>query len=204
MRAQRIQRDSLLLKKKSRPNYQNICWGLDYTPLASEIKKIVYKHWHILEGIPGCQIKPFVGLRRKRNLRDLLMFHKPATAENNGDRLPSGFHACGHCQVCKLAIQLDSLTHNGINIVNKEFMTSSIRHIIYYVKCGCSLAYIGYTKRMIRTRTGEHRSRIRGNILDAPMVPHFVNAGHGEDDFSFCVLEHIKPRSGYPKKTTAV
>lgn len=195
-KAQRTKRESLLMNKQRLNRNNKICWGLDYTPLTMDIKKIICQHWHIIEEIPGCHIKPYVGFCRTRKLKDLLMFQKPKEENRETDKLPEGFFACGHCYICKLAIRSDSFTHNGINISNKKFATCSTRNVIYYVKCGCVLAYIGYTKRMIRTRTGEHKSRIRNKVLEAPMVSHFVNARHMDTDFSFWFLEQTTSRPG--------
>lgn len=141
--------------------YRNICWGLDYTHLAGRIKGIIHKHWHMMENILRCQMKPFVGFRRTKNLKDYLMYHKVDREGRETGHLPEGLAACGHCNICRQAIQSNTIKHNGISLINKKIVTCSTRNVIYYLKCFCGLAYIGYTKRMICTRICEHKSCIQ-------------------------------------------
>lgn len=190
-KTQNKQRSTLLGNKYRTNNNNKINWGLDFTHLAMDIKGIVYKYWHIIEGIPGCQERPNIGFRRTRNLKDMLMYRRTNVIDKGSGQLPGGLKACGHCSVCKLAIQSDTLQHNGLTLTNKRFVNCSSRNVIYFIKCSCGRAYVGYTKRMIRTRICEHRSRIRNHTQDAPLVAHFEQAGHSEEDFKFWIIEQI-------------
>lgn len=55
-----------LLKKQVPRTSNRIACGLEYIPLAQKIKNIIYKNWHIIEHLCGCQEKPFVGLRKTK------------------------------------------------------------------------------------------------------------------------------------------
>lgn len=144
-----------------------------------------------MEEIPGWQLKPTVGLRRTQNLKNLLMYQKRHEIDRETGQLPEGSKVCGHCSVCKQAIQSNNIKHKGIKLINNKIVTCSSRNVVYYLKCSCGLAYIGYTKRMIRTRIYDYKSRIWNQVQDAPLVAHFMEGNHSYNNFTFWIVEQV-------------
>lgn len=62
---------------------------------------------------------------------------------------------------------------------------------VYLVIRQCNLCYMGSTRRKLKTRVIEHKSRIRNRVPDVPMVQHFLEFKYRADDFRFMVLEIV-------------
>lgn len=78
--------------------------GLEYNHRAEPIWRLIYRHWHLIKHIPGCEEPPFVGLRQTRCIKDILV-HSDLTImnkeyatyyENIKEHKP-----CGHCTSCR-------------------------------------------------------------------------------------------------------
>lgn len=71
--ASRKKREELLYtKEKGSDVFKGITAALDYTPLTPEIKRIIYRRWHIVKEIPGCSATPRIGLRKTKSIKDLV------------------------------------------------------------------------------------------------------------------------------------
>mgnify|MGYP002804684881 CR=1 FL=1 len=64
-------------------------------------------------------------------------------------------------------------------------------NVIYCIWCPCDLIYIGQTTQPVKTRIGQHRSRIRCGTENAPLAAHFQEKGHSVDDIRWQVVETI-------------
>lgn len=104
----RIRADSIprhtLLKDKLRIRDNRISWAIDYTPHANRIRKIIMKHWHLVQDIPGCMTPPQVGMRCTRNVRNVIIrtvISKSQEVDNErSDSLPMGHFKCHRCKAC--------------------------------------------------------------------------------------------------------
>lgn len=79
---------SSLLEEKRKSEEQRICFSLQYTPLANNIKNIIMKHWHVVSHIPGCAERPCVGMHRARNIKDMVV-HMDLNPMRTRDLRPS-------------------------------------------------------------------------------------------------------------------
>lgn len=70
---------------------------------------------------------------------------------------------------------------------------------VYLLTCRCDLRYVGSTRRQLKVRIQEHVSRIHNKVLEAPLVQHFIDLQHSENDFSCVVLETLKDSGGTHK-----
>lgn len=52
--------------------------------------------------------------------------------------------------------------------------------------------YVGSSRRAICTRICEHRSQIKNDIVETPLVAHFQEQGHDSEEFKLLVLEQVK------------
>lgn len=171
-----------------------ITCGLEYNHLLEPIRRLIYLR-HLIKHIPGCKELPFVGLRRTRCLKDMLVhldltvMRDQSTTEYNNRK---EHKACRHCTSCEQIWREKPVLINGYEIKLKHSTTYASKSTIYTLKCKCAMLYIGSCRRALRIRICEHRSRIRNRNIDAPLVMHFIDKNHTPDDFQFTVLEQLK------------
>lgn len=125
--------------------------GLDYTPLANKIKNIINRHWHIIENISGCHQRPFIGMRKTRRIRDILILADLKGQRTKRDSPPIGQYRCGKCCVCSQVWVTDSFSHNNYHVKLRHFSTCTTKGIVYFLKCVCGRDYIGASRWMICT-----------------------------------------------------
>lgn len=133
---------------------------------------------------------PQVGMCRTRNIRNMVMrsdISKFQEQNERRDTLPMGHFRCRRCKICPIVMEGNNCIQ-GQEIVKKGFSTCGTEGVVYLIKCTCPLLYVGKTSRTLRTCLLEHRSRIRLKVYEAPMVEHFLSAGHREDEFGHTVL----------------
>lgn len=71
----------------------------------------------------------------------------------------------------------------------QDFINCVLKGIIYLIQCSCGKLYVDLSSRAVQIRITEHCSKIKHKIMAAPLVAHFVEAGH---DFHFCVTAKLK------------
>lgn len=148
-----------------------------------------------MSDIPGCERLPKVGYKRTRSMKDLLTSSASPAQVSAPSSLPFGHYRCGSCSVCPISTvckQIDFLDL-GFSHVLGQFSNCKTKMAIYLLTYHCNLRYVGSTRRQLKVRIQEHVSRIRNNVLEAPLVQHFKTVGHSETDFSCVVLETINP-----------
>nr|XP_028578457.1 uncharacterized protein LOC114593837 [Podarcis muralis] len=180
-------KDLLAIKTSDKPREDRICTSLQFTPHTSSIKKLIYKHWHLLSNIPGCQKPPIIGLKRTKSLRNYLVKSDQLTYPEASTK---GHYKCGSCNVCKYALQVKEFTNiqTGFKFQIEHFSNCNTKNSVYAWMCPCHKIYIGKSTRPIKLRINEHRSRIRNRVLEAPMVEHYIQQKHTEDDFVFFII----------------
>lgn len=82
---------------------------------------------------------------------------------------------------------------NGFKIVLSHISSCETRNVIYYVQCVCLKVYVGISRRAVNFRILAHSPRIRNQVEEAPMVSHFIKAGHSPGHLSYFVFTNIKP-----------
>lgn len=172
-----------------------ITCGLEYSHLSESIRRLIFKHWHLISHILGCQNKPFVGLRKTRNLKNWIVHSDldprdtMINNENFGDN--KNLKPCGHCTSCHQVMKGSPVIINGTTIKLSQTVTCATKMTIYALKCECQKVYVGSCRRALRVCIGEHRSRIKNKNVEAPLVSHFLENNHAPDSFEFTVLEHL-------------
>lgn len=182
-----------LLQPKRRHEENRITWALEFSPHSNQLRRIIFKHWHLLQEIEGCSSPPRIGFRRTKNLRNILVrANIRQDSLTTGFRQPKGHFRCGHCKICPTVMNDNKIIMRDrqFQVKYNTFSTCATEGVVYLIKCPCTppLLYVGKTTRSLRTRLLEHQSRLRLKILEAPLVEHFVRMGHGESDFVHTVL----------------
>lgn len=89
----------LQYRRKEDVTYKGITAALDFTPLATQIKRIVNTHWHMGSDLPGCNNPPRWGLQKTKSFKDILI-----KSDMRDVQLPTptvtGHHRCGSC-ICR-------------------------------------------------------------------------------------------------------
>ena len=176
-----------------------------FCPISNQIVKSIKKHWSLLSdtGIPGDA--PLFSFRRGRNIRDHLVHSSSPlnTRANTIDTLWGlkplvGHYKCGNCVACEFTLNGKSFSHGSINYELRHFSNCNTSNVVYAIWCPCGLVYIGQTTQPVKSRIIQHRSRIRCQIANAPLVAHFVTLNHTADDIIWQVIEVVKlpPRGG--------
>ena len=138
----------------------------------------------------------FFANKRAGNLRDRLVRSDIYTPPTHFiDNLPQGNFPCHSCSNCNALIKGDTFQHPHTQEKIKVRGRISCRstYIVYLLKCCCGYAYVGKTKRELRTRITEHKSNIRNKDEKSPVARHFTTAGHTVCDLKFQGIEHVKP-----------
>ena len=158
------------------------------------------KHWNILSSDPtvGHAFKepPIFAHRRVRNLRDSVVrtdIYKPPRHFLSDP--PNGNFPCSRCLHCNAMIKGDEIQHPHTRekIKVKSCISCSSSYSVYLIKCPCGLCYVGKTKRELRVRITEHKSRIRNHDAKSPVARHFNEAGHDVCSLRFQGIELVQP-----------
>lgn len=124
---------------------QKIVCGLQYTHLAESIRRLIYKHWHLVTHILGCEY--YIGLRKTLSLKDKLshadLEHKKTKPETSG----RGLIPCQHCYSCRYIMTERPLILNDIEIKLNFTVTCASKQVIYAIKCEFNKIYIGSCRR---------------------------------------------------------
>lgn len=171
---------------------KRLAWLLDYNTRTNDILRIVKKHWHIVSDLPGCQSFPFVGLRRTKALKNILVKAKVTGPEENFGASAIGHHKCAGCSVCHLAMEVRHIEFPDTGFVHymRGFSNCNSQMCIYLLICVCQKRYIGSTRRKLKVHIQEHR------VMEAPLVQNFVEMNHTDSDFKFLILETVEQKPG--------
>lgn len=108
-----------------------------------------------------------------------------------------GHSKCGGCNVCNYSMEGKEFLLNGVICKSNAFSNCNTQNVINAVVCPCKKVYFGQTSQKIKTRICQHRSRLRCKTENAPLVEHFTEKGHTEDQLKWTVISVIKiPQRG--------
>ena len=99
---------------------------------------------------------------------------------------------------CRLTHDTKSVMINDKKIVQKRFSNCNTKIVIYCIQCPCNLTYIGQTGQPVKTRILQHKSRIKCKVQGAPLVSHYMEHAHTENDLEWSVIFVVDkdPRGG--------
>ncbi|XP_069465004.1 uncharacterized protein [Ambystoma mexicanum] len=177
-----------------------------FSPISNDLRRCILKNWNIINTEDFSISKPRFAFRRMPNLRDKLVHtYKPSSKDKPTNQstlwnLPPvvGHFRCGGCSVCELTSNMKEVDLKGRKWVLKHFTNCNSKWVVYGIRCPCGLLYIGKTKRPIRQRICEHRSCVKNQVPEKPLVAHFRSAHHGVHDIHWFIIEVItaQPRGG--------
>lgn len=108
--------------------------------------------------------------------------------------LPKGHHRCGRCNICAVMTETKKISIPDLRFEMelRTFTTCNSSFMVYSLECACQLRYIGSTQRQLRVRIQEHIIRIKNEVLEAPLTPHYLEKGHQYNDMKVVVLECVE------------
>ncbi|XP_029454272.1 uncharacterized protein LOC115089946 [Rhinatrema bivittatum] len=184
-----------LLQTRQRSEVDRLVCVLPYTQRTQKIQEIILQHWHVLTFHESLQNRPLFARTRGRNLRDILVHSD--SYQTDTEPTP-GQYRCQGCSVCKHVLETKSFQHPTMpykQVLSRHFDCSTDR-VIYAILCPCQKLYIGQTKLSICTRIIQHRSCIHTGKIESPLVKHWQDCGHTEDQLKFCILQQRPNRRG--------
>ncbi|XP_075460474.1 uncharacterized protein LOC142497064 isoform X2 [Ascaphus truei] len=205
--AESMDRSVFSAKKKKKRNNVSLTYGDEcplfistYSRQAQNIRNIINKHWATLaldkDLTQFVKNGPKFTYRKAQTLGSHLspsLFH--TTPEYKNIRgIPKGFYSCGNCSMCKYACNTKVIKYEDDkkSHVIKAFLNCNTTFTVYLLQCGCSMRYVGRTKRTLKTRIAEHVRFIKKKDDTHPVPRHFTRCSRGGiANFSFMALEHI-------------
>nr|XP_033806226.1 uncharacterized protein LOC117363075 [Geotrypetes seraphini] len=186
----------LLLQPQQKTDVSPLVCVLPYSIHAFQIKKIIKQHWPILQYHEVFQDVPRFAFSKPLNLKQQLTHSQflSSAASNyiSGQHLP-----CGHCKYCQFSVTIQQMSLPSRRKYTQHATNCESHHIIYAISCPCQLIYVGNTTRSLKYRIGEHMSRIRTAVQEAPLVQHWQMTHHAITDLRFTVLDyHSNVRGG--------
>ena len=194
-----------LLKKSVREEKKfSVTCITEFSPHSGVIKPVFNKYWHILTSDPALgglfKYKPLFVFKRGRNLKDMLVHADQKQVPLQASQtllapLPSGNYRCGNCAQCNNTFKTDHFCHPHSSKVYpiKSVITCNSTHVVYMIRCVCSMVYVGKTTRKLKQRISEHKSSIRRNDRDYPVAVHFNDHKHDISSLRFCGIEKVDP-----------
>ncbi len=113
----KIKRHLYIKKTVKSENKTTVC-AVQYSPICSDIKKIIDKHWYILKSDPllsdTFENTPRFVYKRFSNIRDLLVRADVSSSVERPTHflsIPSGNYSCGHCAQCNFTTKTNVFSH---------------------------------------------------------------------------------------------
>ena len=146
---------------------------------------------------------PLTAYRRQPNLRSLLVKAK-VPSERDHQRVIKGMKKCGKgCGSCPYIKETKNVKINNKNwFINKK-MDCNTFNVIYAIICqkeNCQMAYIGETKRMLKSRLAGHCVCVRNLREDTATGSHFNSPGQSLADLRIISLEQSKKKNPLYRK----
>ncbi|KAL2083743.1 hypothetical protein ACEWY4_021516 [Coilia grayii] len=213
---QKDRRELLYPQPVQHNNEKGITFVSQYSTAFKQVKKIINKHWRILECDPNlnhlASCRPRFCFKRGKNIRDIVvtsMYQQPTQNSWLAQQQQIlGNYRCGRCIHCANTSNTKTFAHpqSGQIYRIKDFINCSSTHVIYVLTCPCGLMYVGQTKRNLKLRIAEHKAAIRNSNFDYAIARHYRDQGHGSAaSLRFVGIEKVppNPRGGQQDQTTS-
>ena len=170
---------------------------MTYNPANPDMKKIIDKHWNILQLCnkkEAFKEKPLISYRRNRNLTDRLVRAKcKRPIQNHTPRKNPNLGKCKTPWNCRFCPKRDRNRHfqsssTGRNYRSPEY-TCNTRNVVYLITCTkCKIQYIGESYRPFRERMAEHERYVKNRKFDQATGAHFNQRGHSVGHMKYEVI----------------
>ena len=207
-RAKKVPRQIALRETKNKNENQGPVFAHTYDPRLPAIAQIQAKHWRTMVSrntylSEVFKRPPLTAYRRQPNLRSLLVKAK-VPSERDHQRVIKGMKKCGKgCGSCPYIKETKNVKINNKNwFINKK-MDCNTFNVIYAIICqkeNCQMAYIGETKRMLKSRLADHCGYVRNLREDTATGSHFNSPGHSLADLRIISLEQSKKKNPLYRK----
>lgn len=183
-----------LLKPQTKATEERITIVSKFSTKSATFKKIIKKHWTILQMEPDFwnlfTHEPRFAYTRGKNLGEMIK----KKIDQKKKMTYRGTIPCYNCNSCNNVIKGSHITHpmRGNKIQLRVNATCDTTNAIYMLKCPCGKVYVGQTECKMKVRLNEHKSNIRTRYNKSTVAMHFEEAGHNASQLKFCVLETIE------------
>jgi len=187
-----------LLKEKPKDmtkNRDRIPLIVTFNPANPNLRKIIDKHWHLVEKSRNSEAftnKPLVAYRRNKNISDKLVRAKCNPSEKTSEKPTL---KCKTPWLCKLCPKPSDNGRYKSTTTGREYQgprnySCKTKNVIYLITCKkCKKQYVGETSRSFEIRMKEHLRYIRNpRQYDEPTGRHFNGPNHKISDFSCRVI----------------
>lgn len=99
-----------------------------------------------------------------------------------------GHYRCKNCIVGPLTSNTKEFKVKNHMYKLKKFSICWTTNVIYAICCPCDLLYIGQRTQMVKHGITQHRSRIRCKVENAPLVAHYLEKNHSDNDIFWQVI----------------
>lgn len=143
--------------------------------------------------IPGCEVFPRAEYKRTQSLKEIVVSADVSSVPEGQANLPKGHLRYESCSVCYLSVEskIIDFTDQGFSHVLTNFSNCNTRMCVYLLTCKYQLRYVVSTQRKLKVCLQEHLSQIRHQVMEAPLVQHFVNQNHQHNMFMCIALEVV-------------
>ena len=171
-----------------------------YDPRLPSLSSIQAKHWRTMSTNDSYMAEvfkkpPLTAYRRQPNLRNWLIRAKVPNG-NHQKRKLKGMTKCGKsCTACPFIREGKSLQINKKQWSIEKKYDCNTFNVVYAIMCKkerCKEAYIGETKRLLRSRIADHCGYVQNQKVDTATGTHFNLPGHSLADMTVTVLEQSK------------
>lgn len=149
-------------------------------------------HWHILVYMTILKNLWCWHIQGVPILRDKLVHSASAIDRPSRFHASPGYYACGTCWYCAFTLSGKYRHDSCLDLDLKScWHATCMSTFVVYLICPCQLYYIGRTTRQIKVWLMEHASRLRMEMLSAPMVEHCYLLGHTFEQLNWRAIDHI-------------
>jgi hypothetical protein len=165
-------------------------FSTDFSQFSNLIKKVIFKHFHLVDPEGKIFSRPIISYRRAENFSDLLVNIR-RTEINNMNEEHIGQKPCmgNRCLLCKqLAIRsVVSLPDSLFTWTIKNSVNCNSTNCVYLAICKkCNIRYVGETLNF-RSRMNLHNSQ-QFTLPASAFFRHRTATGHVFRDFELIIL----------------
>ena len=210
-KARKVPRKAALKKVIKKDQTKRPVFAVPYDPRLPSIPNLQAKHWRSMvnrdkylgEVFPS---PPLTAYKRQPNIRSHIIRAAVSKGPNRyPQRNQKGMTKCNiqNCMACPFIKEGKDITINGTQWkINKQLNCQSY-NLVYAIICrkdNCKQAYIGETKRMLKSRLAQHRGYILNKDSSQATGHHFNLPGHSLADLMVTIIEQVRKSDSLYRK----
>jgi peptide-methionine (R)-S-oxide reductase len=201
------QMTALIRKDSNTDDDKTLYCITDYNPSCPSVKRIILKHWDLLENSSGTRklmdFNIIFGNRKPKSLTDLIIRAKLPSQEKTQFEVPTckRIRTCRYCPILNKSGKVYSTSTGRMYRIPTKISCNTV-DVIYMLECQiCHKQYVGQTRNKLLTRIGQHMGYIKNQDKSQPISRHMISHGwKGNDKYPIKIsvlhlLREIPPTS---------